>query len=64
MMQHPTPQPAAPIHAQPAAPIHAQHAAAAPQPISSGGYTWMEQGEQVRLKVDGLLGFSSPNPLT
>ena len=55
MMQHPTPQPAATIHAQ--------HAAAAPQPISSGGYTWMEQGEQVRLKVDGLLGFSSPNPI-
>ena len=55
MMQHPTPQPAAPIHAQPTA--------AAPQAISSGGYTWMEQGEQIRLKVDGILGFSSPNPL-
>ena len=63
MIQHPSPQPqAAPAYAQPVAQA-APQAAAPQQHVSSGGYSWLQHGEQVKLKVDGILGFSSPNPL-
>mgnify|MGYP003975120337 FL=1 len=65
MIQHPSPQPQ--THTQPvaAAPqaYQQQPVAATPQNVPTGGFTWLQQGEQVKLKVDGILGFSSPNPL-
>jgi len=57
MMQQPSPQ------MQDQQGHFQQPVAAAPQTISVKGHTWLQQGEQVRLKVDGILGFSSPNPL-
>jgi len=62
-------QPAAqPQYAQPAAqPQYAQQAAgqmAVNVPTGKGNYKWLASGETVITEVTGLLGFTSPNPLT
>ena len=58
-------QPAPAVQAAPAAPaVQAAPAAqAVPQTTGNKQYPWLRGGENVRMEVKGLLGFSASNPI-